>query len=92
MMSLLVAGSNDGVRKRSLLTLLSAVLLPTLLVHPFGHTTRHNHIEITSRRTFVHQRTVRGPLSRHRGGLVGVPAACRALCVCCFAWLRGLGP
>ena len=32
-------------------------------------------------RPFVFQRTVRGPLSHHSGVSVGVPAACRALCV-----------
>ena len=41
-------------------------------------------------RPFVDQRTVRGAISHHRGGLVGVSAACRALCglLCMALWVR----
>ena len=31
-------------------------------------------------RPCIYQHMVRGPISRHRGGSVGVPAVCRALC------------
>ena len=41
-------------------------------------------------RPFTYQRTVKGPISHHTSGSVGMPAACRALCglLCLTLWAR----
>ena len=43
-----------------------------------------------ARRPFIYKWMVRGPISHHRGGPVGVLAACRALCglLCLTLWAR----